>query len=228
MKKLLFGFLIAGSLFTSCSSDDPDPVTPGGDKYMATTSGSSWNYAYVDNNDASNNGTYSLTSTNRDSLSGGITYHVYSNSDGTNEYYNITGNEYRTLQVFNLGGADTTLVNLYLNDAVAAGTSWAQTYSLDVSGVPVQVIVTNSITSRGLTKTVGATTYTNVIDVATTITIPTLATIPGSSISTNIHAYYAPKVGMIQNDAKIDLVAPLLTLAEHIDTRTTLTSATIL
>lgn len=227
MKKLLFASISACVLAISCSkSDDPAPVSS--EKYMSITAGSSWNYQFTDNINAANNNTYTLSSTTRDTTAAGKSYHVFTNSNGGNEYYNITGGDYYRLQAFNLGGADTTLENLYLKDAVAVNTSWVQNYNIDVAGQAVQVVITNTITESGISKTVGTTTYNNVIHVVTSIASPTLAGVPGSSLSTNIHYYYAPKYGMIQNDTKIDLSVPLLTIDQHNDSKTTLQSATIL
>ena len=223
MKKILFGLITSSLLFMSCSKDD-DPSNPAADNYMSTTTGNSWNYAYVDNTDATNNYNYTLTSTNRDSTAAGRIYHVFTSSDGANEYYNITGNEYYTFQAFSLAGADTTITNLYLKTGAAVNTSWVQTYTLD-AGVPVDINVTNKIAATGVTKVVGAKTYNDVIDVVTTIAIPALAADPTATFTTNIHYYYAPKYGMIQNDAKIDLVSGLLGLNVHTDDKTTLTSA---
>ncbi|MEO6489763.1 MAG: hypothetical protein ABIO04_07485 [Ferruginibacter sp.] len=225
MKKLLLGLLIYSLFIISCKNDNPDP-SPGVDKFMSVTAGSTWNYSYTDNNASANNYNYMLTSTDRDTSSAGKSYHVFSNSNGPNEYYNITGSDYFTLQVFSLGTTDTTLTNLYLKDNVAAGTTWAQDYMIDI-GLPVNVTVTNKLEAKGINLTVGATAYTNVIHIITTITSSTIALIPGSSLTTDIHYYYAPKVGLIQNDSKIDVDVPGI-ITQHTDTKTTLTSATIL
>ena len=226
MKKMLFGTLASCLILASCSkSDDPTPVAPAADKFMSLTAGSSWNYAFTDNNTPANNNNYTLTSTNRDSTAAGKSYHVFTNSNnGRNEYYNITGSDYYTLQAFSLGGTDTTLENLYLKDNAALNTTWDQNYTLDL-GLPVGVTVTNKIVGKDISKTVGTKTFTGVIDVLTTINIPTLATLPGSSLTTDIHYYYAPRYGMIENDAKIDLDVPAASITQHTDTKTTLVSA---
>ena len=231
MKKVLFACISICSLAISCSKSN-DPVTPAAaDKHMSITAGSIWNYQYTDNTTPANSYSYVLKSSIGDTTASGKTYHVFTNSKtGKNEYYNITGSDYYRLQAFSLGGTDTTLENLYLKDGVVAGTSWAQNYTLAVTGVPggVAVTVTNNIQEKGISRTIGSTSYSNVIHVVTTITSATLATVPGSSLTTNIHYYYAPKYGMIENDSKIDLVVPLLTINQHTDTKTTLVSATIL
>ncbi len=224
MKKVLFACISISLLAVSCSkSDDP---TSTAEKYMSITAGSTWNYHRTDNVTPANSTDYTITSSNRDTTAAGKSYHVFTNSNGSSEYYNITGSDYYTLQAFSLGGTDTTLENLYLKDGAALNSSWSQAYTLNV-GIPVGVTVTNKIQEKGISKTIGSTNYTNVIHVVTTISIPTLATL-GGSITTDIHYYYAPKYGMIQNDAKIDLVVPPAGINQHTDTKTTLQSATIL
>lgn len=224
MKKLLFGSAILSLFLFSCSKDDSTPSPA--EKYMSITAGSTWNYSVTDLITAANSYTYTQTSTNRDTTAGGKTYHVFTNSSGGNDYYSITGNDYYTLQTLPLGVTDTILENLYLKDNVATGNSWSQTYSLNF-GIPVDVTVTNKINASGLSKTVGSTAYSNVIDVVTTISAPAILAIPGSSLTTDIHSYYAPKVGMIQTDAKVDIVVTGL-IDQHVNTQTKLTSATIL
>ncbi len=229
MKKVLFALLSASLLTISCSKDDPIPVAPVATKYMNTTAGSSWNYSYKDIMDPTNDYNYTVTSTNRDTSAVGKSFHVYENTTNGNEYYNVTGNDYFTMQAFNLGTTDTTILNLYLKTGAAANTVWVQSLNIDAGlGTPVAVNITNKIVSTGLSKTVGANTYTNVIHVLTTLSVPILASIPGSSISSNIDFYYAPNYGMIQNDTKLDLVVPLATIDIHTNTSTKLLNATLL
>lgn len=227
MKKLLFTGFAFSFLLLSCKKDDNNNTNPNAEKYMNINAGSSWNYSYKDNNTPANDYNYTVTSTSRDTTASGKTYHVFTNSSGPNEYYNISGSDYYTMQAFNLAGTDTTFINLYLKDGAAVNESWTQNYQLNV-GFPVDIVTVNKIQEKGISRTVGSTTYSNVIHVVTTISIPTLATLPGSSISTNIHYYYAPKFGLIENTSKIDLVVPLLTIDQHTDDQTLLTSATLL
>jgi hypothetical protein len=229
MKKVLFAFLSASILTVSCSKDDPIPVAPVATKYMNTSAGSTWNYAYTDILDASNNYNYTVTSTNRDTTAVGKSFHVYDNTTNGNEYYNVTGNDYYTMQAFNLGTTDTTILNLYLKTGAAVNTSWSQNISIDAGlPTPVTITITNKIQETGLTKTVGANTYTNVIHVVTSISSLIIASLPGSSFTNDIHFYYAPNYGMIQNDTKLDLVVPLATIDIHTNTSTKLLNATLL
>ena len=226
MKKILFGAFASCLFLLSCSKSDNTPAA--GDKFMSLSVGSTWNYQFINNITLASNA-YTLTSSSNDTAAAGKTYHVFTNSNGPNEYYNITGSDYYRLQAFSLGTTDTTLENLYLKDGAALNSTWTQAYTLTVMGVAVGVNVTNKIQEKGISKTVGTTTYSNVIHVVTTIAIPTLATLPGGgTITTDIHYYYAPKVGMIENDTKIDLIVPFVSINQHTDTKTTLTSANIL
>ncbi len=231
MKKVLFAFLSASILVVSCSKDDPIPTAPVATKYMNTTAGSTWNYSYNDIADPTNDYNYTVTSTNRDTTAAGKSFHVFENTSNGNEYYNITANDYFTMQAFNLGATDTTILNLYLKTGAAVNTSWLQSFNIDAGlGTPITVNMTNKIQETGISRVVGSNTYTNVIHVVTTIGIPILSTplFFGSSISTNIHFYYAPNYGMIENNSKIDLVVPAATIDIHTNTKTTLQSATLL
>ena len=225
MKKILFGAFASCLFLLSCSKSDNTPAA--GDKFMSLSVGSTWNYQFINNVTLASNA-YTLTSSSNDTAAAGKTYHVFTNSNGPNEYYNITGSDYYRLQAFSLGTTDTTLENLYLKDGAALNSTWAQIYTINVAGIPggVGVTVTNKIQDKGNTKVVGTTTYSNVIHVVTTISIPALTGL--GTITTDIHYYYAPKFGMIENDVKIDLVSVALGLDQHNDSKTTLTSANIL
>ena len=224
MKKILFGAFASCLILLSCSKSDDTPAAA--EKYLSVSAGSTWNYQFINNITLASNA-YTLTSSSNDTTAAGKLYHVFTNSNGPNEYYNITGSDYYRLQAFSLGTTDTTLENLYLKDGAALNSTWAQTYTIDFSSVPVGVTVTNKIQEKGITKVLGTTTYSNVIHVVTTISIPALATV-GGTITTDIHYYYAPKYGMIENDVKIDIVSIALGLDQHNDSKTTLTSANIL
>ena len=132
MKKVLFACISISLLAISCSkSDDP---TSSAEKYMSITAGSSWNYHRTDNVTPANSTDYTITSSNRDTTAAGKSYHVFTNSNGSSEYYNITGSDYYTLQAFSLGGTDTTLENLYLKDGAALNSIWSQAYTLNAFG----------------------------------------------------------------------------------------------
>jgi len=205
MKKLILSLTFLSIFGISCQQDDP-PTPVAIVKYMSLSAGSTWNYELV-NNLAVTTSTYVLSSTTRDSTINGKSYHVFTNSSGSaNEYHNITGNDYYNFR--NLPGAlgGSSVENIYLKDNAAVGATWSQTYPVTVSGVALNTIITNTITEKGISKTVKGTVYNDVIHVTTAITVTIGAIpLPASALTTNIHFYYAPKFGLIQSSNVINL-----------------------
>ena len=205
MKKIIIAILAISAATISCKKDSTTtpPVTDTS-KYMSYTANSTWDYT-VTNNITATTLNYTITSTNRDSTINGKAYHVFTNSTGSaNEYYNVTGNDYYTFQSLptTLGG--TPIENIYLKDNAAANTSWDQSYSINVSGIPLTVKITNTITEKGISMTVNSIVYTDVIHVTTTLQVSALGTpLPAGAVTTDIQTYYAKKYGTIQSKNKI-------------------------
>jgi hypothetical protein len=222
MKQLLFGTLASALLFTACKKSKDDNTAPA-DKFMSTSAGSTWNYAYVDNNNAANNYDYTRTSTTTDTSINAKSYHKYSLSTGGSEYYAISGSDYYTYAALpaQLGG--TNVENLYLKDNAPAGTNWSQVFNIDYMSIPLAVTANNTIAEKGISRIVNGTTYNNVIKVTTTLTPPS---IPGVTVTTNLTYYYAPKVGLIEDHIVAHIEG--LGAPTDVDTKTTLTSANIL
>ncbi len=222
MRNIFFPALFLCAVLTSCQDDDvPTPTPPANVAYMSLSAGSTWNYELVDNVAASTS-PFTLTSTNN-----GKAYHVFTNSSGSaNEYYNITGSEYfnfRSLpSILGVGNVE----NIYLKDNVAAGASWTQSYPITVSGVAMTFKLTNTITEKGISKTVNGTAYSDVIRVTTAmdVTIGVLPLPPGA-LTTDIQSFYAPKFGLIQSKNKIDI--NFSGIVEHTDQQTNLKTADI-
>lgn len=215
MKNFPFVLLVLFFIGISCKKDSTAPEQS--EKYMDLAPGNTWTYE-TQNNITSTTSTNIVTSTTRDSVIIGKIYHVFTNSNGgANDYYNITGNDYYTFRNLGLTTGNLTVVSLYLKDNAAVGTSWGQTENIPVSGFqsPVPVTFTNSILEKGVNRVVNGKTYNNVIHTSTTISISGL---PPGSITTDIQAYYAPKVGLIESKNKINF--PLLTI--NIDQNTIL------
>ncbi|HMD01285.1 MAG TPA: hypothetical protein VKH37_14090 [Ferruginibacter sp.] len=216
-------FAIFLSLFACKKSDDT--TTPAAEKYMSLTSGSTWNMKVVDNNLATTTN-YTLTSTNRDSTINGKSYHVLTNSStGINEYYLISGSDYYTFRNLTLATTTTQIEAIYLKDNLSAGGTWSQNYSITVPGFPLAVPVTLSYTiaEKGISRTVNGTAYSNVIHVTTAISS---SLIPSANLTSDIHSYYAPKYGLIENTNKVNL--NYMGITQNSDTKTTIVSATIL
>ena len=133
-------------------------------------------------------------------------YHVFTNTSGANQYYNISGNNYYTFQNLPLSLGNGSVENIYLEDNVAAGGTWSQPYTINVSGYPLTVNLINTVTEKGISKTVTGIIYTDVIHITTTLSVSLLGLpLPADAIATNIEAFYARKVGMIQSKNKISV-----------------------
>lgn len=221
IKSLLFYSIF---LFAISCKKKENPVTPSQDNYLSTSSGSTRNYHQVDSSSSNPvNTTYTLTSTSRDSSVNGKTYHVFTNSTGNNQYLNVSGSDYYQLDSLPAGFGTGIFERLYLKDNAAVGTSWSQSLTVNLQGVPVPVTLTYSIAEKGITKIVNSKTYSDVIHVTATIS-STL--IPSASLVTNINSYYAKKYGLIESSTKINL--NYLGFVENVNIRMDLVSANIL
>ncbi len=209
----------------SCGKDHPDPVSPGpADSYFNTASGSTWNYHSVDNSGLAPATDYTLTSTSRDSSINGKSYHVYTNSSGSNQYLALTGHDYYQFDSLPTGLGAGAIERLYLKDDAAVTGSWVQNLSVTIPGtlIPIPVTITNTIMEKGISRTVNGTAYTDVIHVSTKISS---SLIPAASLSTDINSYYALKYGLIENSNVVHL--NFSGIVQDLDTETKLVSATL-
>lgn len=197
---------------------------PQQDNYLTTTTGSSWNYHKTDSaSPAPVNKDYTLTSTPRDTSINSKSYHVYSNSIGSNQYFYITGSDYYQFDSLPAGFGTTVFERLYLKDNSPVGTSWTQTLSVTLSGIPVPVTLTYTIAEKGISRVVNGITYTDVIHITTSISS---SLIPAASLTTNINSYYAEKYGLIETTNIIHL--NYMGFIQNVNTETKLVSATLL
>jgi hypothetical protein len=148
MKKIVFGCFLASLALFSCSDDDnPAPGPSTGTAYMTTTAGATWTYDDIDSSTVPPTlTTHTLVSTNRpDTSINGRSYHIYTNSNGSSEYYNISGSDYYVYQKLpdDLGGAQIEV--LYLKSGAAVGTTWTQSNNVTISGFPITVNYSNRI-----------------------------------------------------------------------------------
>ncbi len=219
MKQTCFAFLVLLTVGISCKKNESAPAVT--QTYMSLATGNNWTYETTNNLTAAIASNI-VTSTTRDSTITSRVYHVFTNSNGTaNDYYNITGNDYYTLRNLGASLGNTTVESIYLKDNVAVGINWSQTINLALfSGVPttVPVTFTNTITEKGISRTVNSKVYTDVIHITTTITTSAL---PAGSIITDIQSYYAPKYGLIESKNKITIT----TLGSNVDQTTILKTA---
>jgi hypothetical protein len=227
MKKVLFASISICFLAISCSKSDDNP-TPAADQYMTITTGSKWTYDVITNPGTAGSttvaDTVTVTATDTTVEQGTANqriYRIFKHSNGnTSDYYNITGNDYYRFQTLPLNNLQ--LQNLYLKDNATVGTSWSQTLNVTVPGfpTPIPVTVTNSITEKGISKTVNGIAYNDVINIKTDISS---AGLPAGTIVTDIKSYYAPKVGLIEGDYKITVAL----VSVDVNTQTLLKTAVI-
>lgn len=223
IKNLLFPACML--FFMSCKKTPPSNTTPPVN-YLTISAGSTWNYHVTDSSGTTPvNTNYTLTSTSKDSLINGRSYHVFNNSAGNNQYLNITGNDYYQFDSLPAALGATAFERLYLKDNAAVGVSWVQNLSVTIPGAPfpVPVTITYTIAEKGISRTVNTTTYADVIHVSTTISS---SLIPAASLTTSINSYYAKKYGLIENTTVINL--NYLGFVQHLNVITKLVSATIL
>ena len=214
----IFGVCLIVLAFASCKKS-----TTTADKYMTFSAGSSWNYQQ---NNAGSITNYTVTSTSRDSLILGKTYHVFTNSSGANQYFNVTGNDYFQFDSIKLAGVAQSIDRLYLKEDAAINGAWSQSISFILPGVPipggVPLTINNTVSEKGISRTVNGIVYTDVIHLQTTLT-STL--IPAASLTSTIHTYYARKYGLIENSTVIAL--NFMGFNNNVNTTTKLMSSTL-
>ncbi len=214
-------------LIFGISCKKSDPATPAAVPYLSFTSGNVWSYELTNNPSTAPTITnYTLTSTSRDTTINSKIYHIFNNSNGnTLEYHNQTGNDYYEFTTLPaaLGGGKTE--NLYLKLAVTAGTTWSQPLPpITISGITAQVLKSDTLKETGLTKIIKGKTYTNVIHVASGLTI-TSSTSPiplTNALTASIHNYYAPNVGRIFSSNDIKIIVPLAGINQSVENKTEL------
>ena len=192
MKKILFGTLVLSSiLLFSCGKDETGPAVPAV-SYLTVTPGQIRTFENKDSISGAVTVVTQTTSTTDTSV-GGKSYRIFNNSNGTNEYFAVSGNDYYTLYNLPAGISTEPIELLYLKATGTVGSTWSQNYSFNVPGVPIAIPVkfTHTIKETGLTKTTGSLTHTDVIRVETKISSTLL------SINSDIQTYCAPKYGVV-------------------------------
>ena len=221
LKTLFCGLILLS--FISCKKSSSTAAEP--DKYMTTTATSSWNYQQTNNAGAAPVVTnYTITSTSRDTTINSKSYHIYSNSAGANQFYNITSHDYYQFDSLPGGLSGGNIERLYLKDDQAVGFSWTQNLSVNIPGIPIPIPVTltNSITEKGISRTVNGVVYNDVIHVSTSISS---ALIPAANLTSSINNYYARKYGQIESSTIVNL--NFSGFVQNVNVQTKLMSATL-
>ena len=225
MKKVLLPLAFISLLAVSCKKDD-NPA-PAGDAYVSLTTNNKWIYDNIEDPGTASSVTTrdTVTALSTSITFNGRTYRILRSNQGDSTFQNVSGSDYYELQEQDFGSGPVTVENIYLKDNQAVGTNWSQTLNLS-SGLPapfpptIPITITNTITEKGVAKTVLGTSYTDVITVKTDITSSSPLV---TGLTTDIKSYYARRVGLIQGDYNI--VFPTASLEVH--TQTLLRSATI-
>jgi hypothetical protein len=216
MKKALLTCLLGSFLIVSCSKDDPAPVNPSADVFMNFDPGATWEYELKNNTPPASTTTYTVTSSNRDTTLGGRVYHIFETSTGGFEFYATSGSDYYTYYSFP-DPINEQAEFLYLKANAAVGTSW-QAASIPVNvGIPITVVVTNTIMEKGISRTVNGQTYTNVTRVSSVVTAPGVPI----AIDSDIQWYFAENYGLIESSIELSSAA----FPESIDTDSRLLDA---
>lgn len=197
MKKL-FSLLAIISIMSSCKKSTDDGGT--GETYLPNTVGTNWTYKVTTGGTAVS--TVKYTVSNRDTVALSRTYNIITGSNGTNQYYNKTGNDYFTFRSFNGQGLELN----FLKQDKNVNESWSSSQTLTgLSGLPGGITSANinivyTIKEKGSTKTVSGNNYSNVIKVEATINAAAaFLTLPLGTAE----FYFAKGIGIIES--KINL-----------------------
>jgi len=177
--------------------------------YLSTTPGNVWTYQETNNTTGSIT-TYTLTSTNRDTLINSVPHHVFTKLKGgvtTNEYYSDILNDY--YQYTRFADSSDPVDMLYLNDSKQVGdyliTGIGTLVTLP-SGITTYFNgdVKNTIMTKDTTITLNGINFSNVIKIKTEL-INARINIPFqpqemSNVLQNIISYYSPNYGLIKQD----------------------------
>ena len=191
--KTMFLAGMALLFFSQCKKDDDDN---GGNNntanYSPLTTGSSWTYE-------SDDGTsYTLTSSDRDTVIQSRTYKVLTNSNGPNFYRTQSGNDhYQFATIPELGTDGVEL--LYLKEDAAVNATWQHSQSITVPNIPLPLpaTFTYTIKEKGMSRTVKGKEHADVIHVELAVGVTGVGTLGGGDF------YYAKGVGLIESSLSI-------------------------
>ena len=191
-------------LFTQCKKDDTSPANATVN-YSPLTVGSNWTYNFTENASAAD--TYTLTVTANDTTINGKKYNVLSTSDGSGNRYmaKIDSNYYRFASFADIGSFE----ELYLKDNLEVNGVWTNVVSINFQGFPVPLNLTYTVKEKGISHSVNANAYSDVIHIRLD------ATALGSNIGGG-DFYYAKDIGLIDNDISLSYLGQSYTSKEQL------------
>lgn len=184
-------------LFLSgCKKDDAAPASK---SFSPLTVGTNWNYNYVENGNTSN---FTVTVSNLadTTVASGRKYKILNNSEGGHNYLSQSGNDYYRFASFPALGIDN-FEELYLKDNEAINGTWKNTTTFTLPGNPFVLTadLTYKIAEKGITRVVGANTYSNVTHVHVDFKITIAGNVGGGEF------YYAEGIGLIEDQIDISV-----------------------
>lgn len=177
---------------TGCSKQTA-PINTSED-FSPLTANSTWTYK---NNSGS---IFTITATNRDTVAKGKSYRVLLNSGGQNLYQSKAGNEYFRFGKFAEIGIDA-IEELYLKDNQPVNATWLISQVFNAPGIPIPLTsnLNYTIKEKGINKTVGSKSFSNVIHVRLDLSISGFGSIGGGDF------YYANGIGLIENAINVSV-----------------------
>jgi hypothetical protein len=172
MKRILLTLTTLIALFFSaCKKDNNNKPgdNTGGDTYQPVTTGSTWKYRTTTISPIPGNNTQTLDTTENTMTAeikkiGTKNYHVLKSvdNDGTTKtYLNFENHVYSIIQLDD--ETDEQFDLPYLNDNVAAGTSWTTALDLSDAETQVDARLKTTIAEKGISRIILGKNYTNVI-----------------------------------------------------------------
>lgn len=186
------------------SNDGGQTTNSSTENFQPNTAGSTWSYSAVSS--SSGTAAYTLTATSKDTVVNGISYKVFTNSAGPNEYYNKTGVNYNRFSYFEALGQYVEL--LYMKDNLKVGDSWRQTKSATINGVTGTAELECVVTEKGISYAVGGNTFNGVTHIKIN---PTFygGGLKLTNNKANIDYYFANGIGFIYSNTDISVSIPL-------------------
>lgn len=205
-------------LSISCSKSSGGGGTPPA-TFQPTTAGSTWNYHDTDYIVPTGR-TYTVTATSTDTVARGRTYKKFTNSNGPNQYYAVSGNDYYEFRPISFSTYQLNLDFLYLKNDAFLNENWSTVShdTLAAAGATVYITTNLAFTVVQVADSllIDGTMYHNVAKVSTVPTMTASAVVTGIPLPINvpvvitspdIYYYYARGIGRVGGRFKMNITA---------------------
>ncbi len=164
MRKLS-GLLLAATFFAiGCTKTSTPATEQTNNDYQPNTVGSYWKFK-----DSTTGAFSTMTSTGKMKVLDGKNYYIFNStspsSSTVSESYLLKANNFYDFNgLFSTGSSSGGIIFRYLNDTLKVGSSWTlNAGGITSSGYTIPAVIKGKIIERGITKKVGANTFSNVI-----------------------------------------------------------------